>query len=396
MTLDNQLLRKYINSRTYSETLCKPLNIEDYIPQAIDYTSPPKWSLAHVTWFFEVFILEKYIDDYQVFDADFSYLFNSYYHTVGERALRSQRGLMTRPTVEQVFKYRQYVDGHMRSLLSNPISDEIQSLVMLGINHEQQHQELLLTDLKYAFALNPTNPVYQSDFNLVADKNSEKGWVSITQGIYEIGHNSDGFCYDNELGRHKVFLQDYAISKALVTNGEYIAFIEDGGYTNFNFWLDDGWSWLSENKINTPLYWQKVDGQWYYYTLAGLKPIDVDAMLAHVSYYEANAFANWKKMRLPTEFEWEVASQYLNWGKRWEWTSSAYQPYPDFSIKKGAVGEYNGKFMVNQMVLRGASSATTLGHSRHTYRNFFHPHLQWQFSGIRLVQSGSLSQGELK
>lgn len=380
------LLEQYLTTRAYSESLCKPLHTEDYVPQPVAYTSPPKWSLAHVTWFFETFILVPYVKNYQVFHPEFNFLFNSYYHTVGERAVRSQRGLITRPTVKQVYAYRKHVDEHMSRLLTKPLSSDIQSLIKLGINHEQQHQELLITDLKYTFSLNPVSPVYHADFNLVDDKNTSDGWVSIGEGVYEIGHEGDGFCYDNELGRHKVYLHDFQIAKALVTNGDYIAFMEAGGYNNFNFWLDDAWSWLNENKIQSPLYWQKIDRQWYHYTLAGLKPIDPEGILSHVSYYEANAFANWKNMRLATEFEWEVANKSFDWGKRWEWTASAYQAYPGFNICDGAVGEYNGKFMVNQMVLRGASVATPQGHSRHTYRNFFHPHLQWQYSGIRLVK----------
>jgi len=380
------LLEQYLTTRAYTQTLCQPLQIEDYIPQAVEYTSPPKWSLAHVTWFFETFILQQYAEGYQAFDADFNFLFNSYYQTVGERCIRFRRGLITRPTVAQIYAYRKHVDEHMQKILTQPLCDDIRDLIMLGINHEQQHQELLLTDLKYTFSLNSTHPVYAPDFNLLSDRNTVQGWVSIGEGIYDIGHNSDAFCYDNELGQHKVFVHDFQICKALVTNADYIDFMNDEGYANFNYWLDDGWHWMKENNVQSPLYWEKTDGEWFHYTLAGLKPVVPDAMLAHVSYYEAHAFARWKNMRLPTEFEWEVASGQLDWGKRWEWTSSAYQPYPGFNIHAGAIGEYNGKFMVNQMVLRGASVATSKGHSRHTYRNFFHPHLQWQFSGIRLVK----------
>ncbi len=293
---------------------------------------------------------------------------------------------ITRPTVEQVYQYRKHVDAHMKKLLSGPISDNIKYLVTLGVNHEQQHQELLITDLKYVLGLNPLFPVYDSDCNWVSDKNTTDGWISVAEGLYEIGHTDDSFCYDNELGMHKVFLHDYQIASSLVSNGDYIEFMQDGGYENFNYWLDEGWTWLINNNIDSPLYWHKISGEWHYFTLAGLKPVDKEAMIAHVSYYEANAFANWKKLRLPTEFEWETACQQFNWGKRWEWTSSAYQAYPGFRISEGAVGEYNGKFMVNQMVLRGASVATTKDHGRYTYRNFFHPQMQWQYSGIRLAK----------
>ena len=369
-----------------TEQLCQPLNVEDYIPQAVEFASPPKWHLAHVSWFFEEMILKKYLCNYPVFSEDFGFLFNSYYQTLGTRALRAERGLMTRPTVADVYQYRQHVDTHMTELLSSALTTEVMELVLLGINHEQQHQELLLTDLKYVFALNPLSPVYDKNANLLADANVGEGWLSVDEGIYEIGHDGDGFCFDNELARHKVYLGDYQISRALVTNGEFIEFIEDGGYQQFQHWLDEGWAWVCENQLSRPLYWQKSGSDWSYYTLAGLKPVDPNAILAHVSYYEANAFAAWKNHRLPTEFEWEVASGSFDWGKRWEWTSSAYQAYPQYSISEGAVGEYNGKFMVNQMVLRGASVATAKAHSRKTYRNFFQPHHQWQYSGIRLAR----------
>lgn len=380
------LLDKYLTTRAHTESLCKPLETEDYIPQAVEFASPPKWHLAHVSWFFEEMILKKFMPDYQEFHPQFSFLFNSYYRTVGERAIRNQRGFFSRPTVKEVYEYRAYVDEHMQKLLLEPISDKTESLVILGINHEQQHQELLLTDLKYVLGLNPLHPVYDKSANLVKDENTNQGWVKLTEGEYGIGHDANGFCFDNELGPHKALLTEFEIANSLVTNGEFIEFIEDGGYKTFNLWLDEGWTWVNTNKISHPLYWHKRDGSWYYYTLAGLKPVDTEAMLSHISFYEANAFANWKKMRLPTEFEWEAACHNFDWGKRWEWTSSPYQAYPNFKISEGAVGEYNGKFMVNQMVLRGASVATPKGHSRHTYRNFFHPQMQWQYSGIRLAK----------
>ncbi|MCC9663197.1 MULTISPECIES: ergothioneine biosynthesis protein EgtB [Alteromonadales] len=384
------LLAQYKQTRQYTESLCAPLNVEDYIPQAVDFTSPPKWHLAHTSWFFEEMILTKFVAGYAVLDGHFTFLFNSYYQSVGEKAVRAQRGLITRPTVEQVYQYRHYVDEHMVRLLSTDVSDEINALVTLGINHEQQHQELLLTDLKYTLSLNPIYPVYRPDFNLVSQCSNAvetpEQWLSIDEGVYEIGHADESFCFDNERGRHKVYLQHFEIAACLVTNGEYIEFIESGGYTTFNYWLDDGWTWIENKQITCPLYWKCVQGQWYYFTLAGLKPIDKQASVSHVSYYEANAFANWKKMRLATEFEWEVASSQFTWGQRWEWTSSAYLAYPGFKVSDGAVGEYNGKFMVNQMVLRGASVASAEQHSRSTYRNFFQPHFQWQYSGIRLVK----------
>ncbi len=384
------LLEKYIQTRQQTEALCEPLNTEDYIPQAVDFTSPPKWHLAHVSWFFEEMILTKYLDGYHVFDKDFNFLFNSYYQTVGERAIRAQRGLMTRPTVKNVYEYRQYVDRYMKTLLSGDLTPELQELVVLGLNHEQQHQELLITDLKYTLAINPIFPVYQKDVDYLGDKLSKAyisdEWVAIQEGVYDIGYQGKEFCFDNELGVHKSYLHEYEIAKGLVTNAEFIEFIECGGYEEFEHWLDEGWNWVKSHQIDSPLYWQKIDERWYQYTLSGLKPVNPEGVLAHVSYYEANAYASWKGCRLPTEFEWEVASSAFNWGMRWEWTASAYQPYPNFSIGEGAVGEYNGKFMVNQMVLRGASLATANEHSRATYRNFFHPHFQWQFSGIRLAK----------
>ena len=380
------LLKQYLETRNRTTELCAPLLIEDYIPQAVDFTSPPKWHLAHTSWFFEEMILSKYMHDYRIFDETYNFLFNSYYNNIGEIFPRNQRGMMTRPGVEEVYQYRKHVDEAMSKLLSASCPDEVRELLILGINHEQQHQELLLTDLKYTLALNPTFPVYEANSNLVNDENETNGWLDISENIYDIGHYSNDFSFDNESGRHKVFLHDFEISKSLITNGEYIDFIADGGYKNFRFWLDDGWAWVNKENITSPLYWRQKKGEWFYFTLAGLQPVNANAIVSHVSYYEAAAFAAWKGYRLPTEFEWEVASSQLNWGKRWEWTGSAYLPYPGFKIATGAVGEYNGKFMINQMVLRGASVATAAGHSRDTYRNFFHPQSQWQFSGIRLAR----------
>ncbi|MCG8307849.1 MAG: ergothioneine biosynthesis protein EgtB [Cytophagales bacterium] len=383
------IAEKYDSVRTYSETQCESLITEDYIPQPVFYISPPKWHLGHTTWFFEEFILKTYYEGYKVFDAEFSYLFNSYYNTVGNRILRPNRGNLTRPSVEKVYKYRAYVDQHMIRLL-NKSSADIFDLVELGLNHEQQHQELFLTDLKYILGHNPLFPVYKKGCNLSGHQNSEHGFLEIEEGKYEIGFQGDGFCYDNELSRHTVFLHDFEISKSMVTNGAFMEFIRDGGYRRFELWLDEGWSWVNEHKITAPKYWHMHDGIWHCYTLAGFIPVAKDDILCHISYHEAAAFAAWKNMRLPTEFEWEAASDFLNWGDRWEWTASAYLPYPGFEKPPGAVGEYNGKFMINQMVLRGASSATSAGHSRKTYRNFFHPHYQWQFSGIRLAKKQKL------
>lgn len=380
---------KYGSIRQYSEIQCKPLITEDYIPQPVVYISPPKWHLGHTTWFFEEFILKNYYSGYKVFDKDFAFIFNSYYNTLGDRVLRADRGNLTRPSVNKVYEYRKYVDEHVIHLLQNNDID-IATIVELGLNHEQQHQELFLSDLKYILGHNPLFPVYKQGYDLTHHQNEAHGFLSISEGMYDIGFNGNGFSYDNEMGRHKVFLHDFEISESLVTNGEYIEFIKDDGYQRFELWLDEGWAWVNNRQICAPKYWHNIDGKWHQYTLSGLKQVSENDILCHISYYEAAAFAEWKNMRLPTEFEWEVASESLNWGIRWEWTGSAYLPYPGFSKPAGAVGEYNGKFMVNQMVLRGASSATSQNHSRPTYRNFFHPHYQWQFTGIRLAKNHKL------
>ncbi len=383
------IISKFLDVRNYTEEICKPLKPEDYVPQPVVYISPPKWHLAHTTWFFEQFLLKSFATNYKEFDPDFGFLFNSYYNNVGDRVLRAERGNLTRPVLSDVLAYRAYVNEHMVQLMDEMGDDpsSIMELILLGLNHEQQHQELLITDLKYILGHNPIFPVYKNDGSLVSDivKNDAK-WIPVPEGVRNIGFDGEGFHFDNEKGSHKVYINPFQISSELVSNGMYLNFIEDGGYEDFNLWLDEGWAWKNENKISSPLYWHLKDGGWFYYTLGGAKELDPNAILSHISYYEANAFANWAGMRLPTEFEWEIASQEFDYGQRWEWTQSAYLPYPGFKAPKGAVGEYNGKFMINQMVLRGSSVATSRGHSRPTYRNFFHPHLQWQFSGIRLAK----------
>ena len=385
--LSMMLKNLYNKTRACSLDMVKPLETEDYIPQPALFASPPKWNLGHTTWFFEEIILTKYKSDYRVFHPKYSYLFNSYYNTVGERVLRDDRGNLSRPTVNEVIKYRNYVDKNMRELLSEDhLEKHIMDLVVLGIYHEQQHQELFYTDLKYTFSVNPLYPAY-GDKAFCEDKNSTgSGFLSMNEGIYEIGFTGDGFCYDNELGHHRVFLEAFEIHESLVTNGEFLDFIEDGGYDRFEFWHDDALAWKQENLISHPMYWYKINGEWYQYTLAGLRKIHPEHILTHISYYEAFAFAQWKGLRLPTEFEWEAAADKIQWGKRWEWTESAYLPYPRYKKALGAVGEYNGKFMVNQKVLRGASVVTAENHSRKTYRNFFHPQVAYQFNGIRLAR----------
>lgn len=382
-----RLKNQFIATRKLTESICKPLSIEDYVVQVAVFASPAKWHLAHTTWFFETFILKSFLKDYKEFHPDFNFLFNSYYNNIGNRVFRANRGNLTRPSVDEVYKYRAYVNQFMLMLLDNNKDDKVSELITLGIHHEQQHQELLLTDIKYMLGNNPIFPVYDANFNPSENTvNSDGGFVTISEGVYKIGYQENEFCYDNELGVHKVYLHQFEISKNLVTNQEYIQFIEAGGYNDFNLWLDEGWSWVQKNKVKAPLYWHKIDGKWHFYSLKGLQEIPKNDILQHISFYEAAAFAEWKKMRLPTEFEWEVAADQLNWGKRWEWTNSAYLPYPNFNKAEGAIGEYNGKFMINQMVLRGASVATAPNHSRKTYRNFFHPDAQWQFTGIRLAK----------
>ena len=376
---------KFIKTRKYSEELCEPLLTEDYSVQPIEFVSPPKWHLAHTTWFWEEFVLTKYKKGYKIFKEEFSFLFNSYYNNVGKRVIRPSRGLMTRPSVDDVYQYRLYVTQQMIDFLGSNPRKEILDIVAVGINHEEQHQELFIYDIKYIFGNQPLFPIYNNKFQNTSELKHPE-FIKIDEGLYTIGHQEESFCFDNELGVHKVFIPSFEISSNLVTNKEYIKFIEEGGYQNFNFWHDEGWHWANNNKIEAPLYWHKIDGEWYHYDLNGLEKIELDQPVQHISFYEAFAFAEYKGMRLPTEFEWEVASEYFSWGKLWEWTSSAYLPYPNFSKATGAMGEYNGKFMVNQMVLRGASIATPKNHSRKTYRNFFQTNMRWQYCGLRLIK----------
>lgn len=377
---------KYKAIRQQTIDFCKHLQLEDYSIQVVSFASPPKWHLAHTTWFFENFILVPFLHNYTPYNPNFNFLFNSYYNNVGSRVLQADRGNMSRPSTDDIYMYRAFVDAKMEELLSHISDKKTIDLVTLGLNHEQQHQELLLTDVKYMLGHNPLFPPFNANFNLLSDKNAHSDQIKIKAGMYEIGYQGSEFCYDNELGAHQIYVEDFELNNYLVTNGEFMAFMEAGGYSDFNLWLDEGWSWVDTNKINSPMYWHKIDGSWHYYTLAGLQEVDTSASLCHINFYEANAYAEWKGMRLPTEFEWEIAAKQLDWGKRWEWTNSAYLPYPRFKKENGAVGEYNGKFMSNKMVLRGASVATSKNHSRHTYRNFFNPTERWQYTGIRLAK----------
>ncbi|TWI99478.1 ergothioneine biosynthesis protein EgtB [Mucilaginibacter frigoritolerans] len=377
----------YIKVRKHTEQICSHLQTEDYVVQPVVDVSPPKWHIGHTTWFFETFILKPYFMGYQEYNPDYNYVFNSYYETVGNRVIRTDRGNLSRPTVLEIYRYREYVDEAMNNFLRSELTDDIKELVILGLNHEEQHQELLFTDIKYILGHNPLFPAYSKNYiSLKVVPAISDEFIKLNEGIYEVGFNGDGFCFDNELNRHKVYLNTFEISPNLVTNHEYLEFINSGGYHDFRHWHAEGWDWVKINKIEAPLYWHLIDDEWHHYTYHGLEMLNLKEPVCHISYFEAYAYASWKGLRLPTEFEWEAAATQFTWGKNWEWTESSYLPYPGFAKAPGAIGEYNGKFMVNQKVLRGASEVTSPGHSRITYRNFFQTHLRWQFTGIRLAK----------
>jgi ergothioneine biosynthesis protein EgtB len=378
----------YKKVRRRTEDICSHLQTEDYVVQPVVDVSPPKWHIGHVTWFFETFILKPYFMGYQEYNPDYNYVFNSYYETVGNRVIRTDRGNLSRPTVIEIYSYRKYVDDAMESFLTcGALSNEVKELMILGFNHEEQHQELLLTDIKYILGNNPLFPAYSHDYvSPKADVVENAHFIKINEGVYEVGFKGGGFCFDNELNRHKVYLNAFEISPNLVTNAEYLKFINAGGYHDFRHWHAAGWDWVNTNNVEAPMYWHNIDDKWFNYTYHGLQPVNMHEPVTHISYYEAYAYASWKGLRLPTEFEWETAATRFKWGQRWEWTESAYLPYPGFAKAPGAIGEYNGKFMVGQKVLRGASEVTSPNHSRVTYRNFFQPELRWQFTGIRLAK----------
>ena len=408
------LAEKYLTVREASLRICAPLGVEDHSLQPMPDASPAKWHLAHTTWFFETFLLSAQ-SGYYPFNPAFRSLFNSYYNAVGDRPLRALRHILSRPGLDEVHAYRAHVDDAMVHLLTTEAAPELTALVTLGINHEQQHQELIVTDVKNGLWTNPLRPAFRA-----AQESHEAHhapvaplkWRGFDEGIYSVGFAGEGFAFDNEGPRHKVYLEPFRLASRLVTNGEYLEFMCDNGYGTANLWFSDGWDCVRNNQWNAPLYWEQRDGDWWHYTVEGMKPVDMSEPVCHISYYEADAFARWAGARLPTEFEWEVAARSCRtegnflesghlhprapkedaaeplvqmFGDVWEWTASAYVPYPGFSPAAGAVGEYNGKFMCNQMVLRGGSCATPQSHIRVTYRNFFPPHARWQFMGIRLA-----------
>jgi ergothioneine biosynthesis protein EgtB len=409
------LLNRFKSVRNFSLEICKPLITEDYVIQSMPDVSPTKWHLSHTSWFFETFILKEAFKNYKSLHPQYAYLFNSYYIQAGERFERPKRGLLSRPSVKEVYQYREYVDKNMTGFLESNDKEIFQKLapvIEIGLHHEQQHQELMLTDIKHVFSINPLYPVYMDIKDIKAENLSSIKWIPFEEGIHEIGFKGKGFSYDNESPQHKEYVAPFSIASRLITNGEYMKFIEDGGYNKPELWLSDGAATIASEKWEAPFYWKKIDGEWWNFKLTGFKKVNPDEPVCHVSFYEADAFARWIGARLPTETEWEVASSNLKikgnfvenknfhpvpaadennqlkqmFGDVWEWTRSSYSPYPGYKTLPGALGEYNGKFMSGQMVLRGGSCATSETHIRKTYRNFFPPNARWQFMGIRLAK----------
>lgn len=412
----DQLLEKYRDVRRFSEELCQTLEPEDCVIQTMPEMSPTKWHLAHVSWFFETFVAKPHLPGYRPLHPQYGFLFNSYYNAAGKMHERPKRGLISRPTVKETYAYRQQVDAAMHELLQTVNETEFEKLaplVTLGLNHEQQHQELMLTDIKHVFWTNPLRPAFRPDKAVSKPNATALGWYNYKAGLYFIGHEGGDFCFDNEGPRHQVFLNSFALADRLATNQEYLEFMEDGGYQRPEFWLSLGWTAVCESGWNAPFYWEQRDGSWWMMTMAGMRPVSMHEPVCHLSYFEADAYARWAGARLPTEAEWEVAAntaafegQFAEcgrfhpmpaaapssgtpsqmFGEAWQWTQSAYAPYPGYKPATGALGEYNGKFMCNQYVLRGASCATPRSHARLTYRNFFPPDARWQFMGVRLAK----------
>lgn len=409
------LRQHYDAVRAQSMALCEPLSAEDCCAQSMPDASPVKWHLAHTTWFFETFILERHEADFKPHHPLFRMLFNSYYNGIGDKHPRSQRGLLTRPSLAEVLEYRSNVDMRMQSLLADAgRAMEVLPLVELGLHHEQQHQELMLTDVKHLLSCSPLQPAYSKQAFDVDSQAQHLEWLDCPAALVEIGHDGRGFCFDNEVPRHRQFVEAFQLASRLVSNGEYLAFIRGGGYDNPDLWLSEGWDWVQANRLHHPLYWRSQEEgghtEWREFTLHGLQPLDVRRPVTHVSFFEADAYARWSGARLPTEAEWESVAGMGGsrtemmvgtlhpaaarmpglsqlFGACWQWTSSSYAAYPGYAPAAGAIGEYNGKFMSNQYVLRGSSCATPLGHARATYRNFFPATARWQFSGIRLARS---------
>jgi ergothioneine biosynthesis protein EgtB len=404
-----RLLDKFHAIRRRSVSLAKPLSEEDCCAQSMPDASPVKWHLAHTSWFFETFILERHEPGFAPHHPAFRMLFNSYYNGIGDKHVRAQRGLITRPGFDEVLAYRHAVDQRIGALLARNAGADILSLVELGLQHEQQHQELMLTDVKHLLSMNPLLPAYAAAPLRPAAQARPLSWREFGAGVVEIGHAGGGFCFDNETPRHRQFIEPYALGSRLVTNGEYLGFIDDGGYRDPALWLSEGWDWVGANRLSHPLYWREEDGGWSEFTLHGLQPLDAARPATHLSHYEADAYARWAGARLPTEAEWEHAAALAGsddgaprglhpdgagseeiaqlFGACWQWTSSSYAPYPGYAPAVGAIGEYNGKFMCNQYLLRGSSCATPVGHARASYRNFFPSPSRWQFSGIRLARA---------